>query len=238
MGKEHIVWLKETEYGSLIDEQEAAVYLGYGGQIPDEGMQMELKHCADGLLTVLRPRYMFAPIRLLPGESQIRGLMADFGGQGLFLPGEAIVSHLGDGGLAVAACLTLGGQVDTWIDGLQRESMLAALLTDALANAAVERLRAMLEKEAGDALGVPLGWLFGIGYGDLPIGLQPDFLRCIRAGEGIGLSVNAGKILSPLKSVTGFINVADGSAKGRKRCDGHCKTCPHRENCRFFPETH
>lgn len=235
MGSEHIVWLKETEYGDLVDYREAAVYLGYGEQMPDEAMLRELRQCADRLLAVLRPRYMFVPVRLLPERDPQGNLMADFGGELLSLPGRAVASHLGDGGLAVAACLTLGRQVDVWIDGLQKESMLEALLTDALANAAVERLRAALEQEVGKTLGIPVGWLFGIGYGDLPIGLQADFLQCIRAGEGIGLSVNAQKILSPLKSVTGFMNVAKESVEGKKRCDGRCGTCPQREKCRIFP---
>lgn len=238
MGAECIVWLKETEYDHLIDYREAAVYLGYGEQMPDEDMREELKHCAGRLQEVFQPRYMFVPVRLLPGRDLEGNFVADFGGEVLSLPGKAIASHLGEEGLAVAACLTLGGEVDAWIDRLQNESMLAALLTDALANAAVERLRTDLEREVEKTLGVCVGWLFGIGYEDFPIGLQPDFLRCIRAGEGIGLSVNAQKILSPLKSVTGFINIANGQGKGRKRCDGQCKTCLYRENCRFFPETH
>ncbi|MDE6874380.1 MAG: hypothetical protein K2P87_07970 [Lachnospiraceae bacterium] len=239
-----IVWVGRQEYKSLVDYREASVFLGYGEQMPDSGTERELHRLADALLDVIKPRYLFVPVRLVQdcvkrpeaagqGDPTVH-IAADFGGQCLRLPGDAIHAHLGRAGLAVAACLTLGGQVDAWIDKLQKESMLDALLADALANAAVERLRIHLEQEARDVLGLDLGWLFGIGYEDFPLALQPDFLRLAGAGEGIGLSVNTKGILIPLKSVTGFINVRDGAGNGEKHCNGRCGMCPRHEECRFF----
>lgn len=112
--------------------------------------------------------------------------------------------------------------------------MLLALLTDALANAAVERLRVHLEQTAFRETGWEPGWLFGIGYGDLPLSMQRDFLRYMHAEEEIGLCANEKLILSPLKSVTGFLNVKSGGDTKKSRCDGRCGTCLRREECRFF----
>lgn len=237
------VWVGRQEYESLVDYREAAVFLGYGEQLPDPGTEGELHRLADGLLDVIQPRYRFSLVRLLAdgagsrraeGENPPAQTAADFGGVCLALPGEAIRAHLGGEGLAVAACLTLGSRVDEWIDALEKESMLDALLADALANAAVERLRIRLEQDAGEFFGAGLGWLFGIGYEDFPLALQHDFLRCIGAAEGIGLTANAKGILTPLKSVTGFINVRDGAKGGEWRCNGRCGMCPRHEECRFF----
>lgn len=234
MQVKQIVRVKPGECAGLVDVREAAVYLGYGEQMPDDNMQGELRRCADTLIRTMRPRYMFTPVRLVREEGTQK---ADFGEERLVLPGKAIAGHLGSGELAVAACLTLGEQVDGLIDTLQKESMLDALLTDALANAAVERLRMRLEQDAKETLGLAVGWLFGIGYGDFPLAVQHDFVRCMRAGEGIGLSVNAQGILSPLKSVTGFLDVADGGQQAKNHCNGRCSTCPQHENCRFFRKT-
>ncbi len=235
MPKGQVVQLAPEKYGGLMDEQETAAYLGYGKQLPDADMLTQLRHCADMLLPALSPRYMFVPVRLLREGADAQGtLAADFGAEKLVLPGKAIRAHLGETGLAVAACLTLGEAVDERIDKLQKESMLDALLTDALANAAVERLRMELEQDVKETLGLAVGWLFGIGYEDFPLTLQHDFLRCMAAKEGIGLSVNGQGILSPLKSVTGFLDIRDGFQKGEKRCDGRCGMCQKREECRFF----
>lgn len=159
---------------------------------------------------------------------------AEFSDGNLKLPGAAIRKHLGASEYAVAACLTLGEGADELIDRLQRQSMLSALLTDALANAAVERLRLQLEGTAAKETGWRLGWLFGIGYDDLPLFLQPEFLRYMHAKEGIGLAVSEKLILSPSKSVTGFLNIKSGEDAKRSRCNGRCGTCLRREECRFF----
>lgn len=168
------------------------------------------------------------------GEGQEKTLAAEFVDGKLKLQGTAIRKHLGAADYAVAACLTLGEGVDGLIDRLQKESMLSALLTDALANAAVERLRLHFEQTAAKETGWELGWLFGIGYDDLPLSMQRDFLQFMHAEEGIGLCVSEKLILSPLKSVTGFLNVKCGESARRSRCDGRCGTCLRHEECRFF----
>ncbi len=93
--------------------------------------------------------------------------------------------------------------------------MLSALLFDALANAAVERLRGLLEERAAaDFPKLRPNWLFGIGYGDLPLALQRDVLRLTRAEEELGLGCSESLMLIPTKSVTGFLGMlpdADGA---------------------------
>lgn len=246
LSTEQAVRLERAEFQELIDYRETAFYLGYGEQEPDAGTEAELKRCAEALLAAMEPRYLFQTVRLLReengsgreekagGEGQEKALSAQFADGSLILPGEAIRKHLGVSDYAVAACLTLGKGVDELIDRLQSESMLSALLTDALANAAVERLRLHFERRAAKETGWETGWLFGIGYDDLPLSMQRDFLRLMRAGERLGLHASDKLILSPLKSVTGFLNVKCGPGTGKSRCDGRCGACLRHEECRFF----
>lgn len=155
----------------------------------------------------------------------------------LILPGKSIRKHMGKSRQAVCACLTLGREADLWIEELQQASMLESLLTDALANAAVERLRFLLERTVEEEIGCSINWLFGIGYGDLPIELQKDFLEAMQAERKIGLSCNDRQVLIPMKSVTGFMAVQnelllDGQqAKGQTCTDRGCAACSMIQTC-------
>lgn len=151
---------------------------------------------------------------------------------GLLLKGNSIKEHLGEEEFAVAGCLTLGDGVDLLIEHLEDENLLEATFADALANAAVELLRARLERDAAETFNREFGWLFGIGYGDLPLGLQKDFLWAMDAKK-IGLSVTRKMILRPSKSVTGFLNVKKREGDGAN-CNGKCSICPQRERCQVF----
>lgn len=240
---ERTVYLEEPEYGRLIDFDEAARYLGYGGASPTEEIRKELQECAGRLRAVLRPAWRYVAARL-PGEENVKQkeadegtTAADFGRERLILPGRSIENHLAGCELVLCACLTLGAEVDKCMERLQGESMLSALLFDALANAAVERLRGLLEERAAaDFPKLRPNWLFGIGYGDLPLALQRDVLRLTRAEEELGLGCSESLMLIPTKSVTGFLGMlpnADGvrnpheETAGRPDADGAQN--PHEE---------
>ena len=210
---ERTVHLEKSEYGGLIDFDEAARYLGYGEVRPTAEIQEELRECAEQLKEVLRPAWRYIAARLVREEVKEgvlpqEELAADFGGECLALPGQSIREHLAGSGLVLCSGLTLGAGVDERLELLQKESMLSALLFDALANAAVERLRVLLEEHAAaDFPDMRPNWLFGIGYGDLPLALQSDFLRLTGAKRELGLACSEKLILIPTKSVTGFLGL-------------------------------
>ena len=112
--------------------------------------------------------------------------------------------------------------------------MLKALFADALANAAVERLRVKLEQDVKETLGVSVGGMFGIGYGDLPLDLQRDFLSCMGAEEELGITATEKMILCPSKSVTGFLNLKIEEGEVKEACNGRCSRCSRRETCHIF----
>ena len=71
---------------------------------------------------------------------------------------------------------------------------------------------------------------FSPGYGDLPISLQDSFLRLVDAQKQIGLTVTTTHILTPRKSVTAIIGLANQPQNKRFR---GCAYCSMFETCAF-----
>lgn len=205
-GRRHTVALSQEEYKSLIDMQQAARYLGYGEAQPEEQIRKDLSLCAENMQQNIQPFYTYIHVPLAWQEQE--KLFAVFPEGMLPLLGSSIRKHLQGCNSVLCACLTLGSKIDNLIDQLQQKSMLLALLTDALANSGVEKLRKKLERQAAkDFLQYRINWLFGIGYGDLPLSTQKPFLDMVQAEAEIGLRCNEKYVLEPLKSVTGFIGL-------------------------------
>jgi 5-methyltetrahydrofolate--homocysteine methyltransferase len=234
MEKTKIVWIEKKEYKTLINFNMAASFLGCERNLLTGDMAEDYREAADLLIANICPRYMFQMIQLSRGQKdELFGsfpLEKFFSKEKILLTGNSIREHLGKEEIAVAGCLTLGEGADLVIAQLEQESMLKAIFADALANAAVELLRAELERDAARTFNREFGWLFGIGYGDLPLSLQKDFLEAMGAQE-IGLTATKKMILCPSKSVTGFLNVRKKDGAG---CNGKCSICPERERCHVF----
>jgi hypothetical protein len=74
-------------------------------------------------------------------------------------------------------------------------------------------------------------WRFSPGYGDLPLALQGDFLRTLGAEKRLGVTLSAGGLCIPTKTVTAVIGLSGMPLpKGKKGC-AVCRlqaTCPYR----------
>ena len=85
-----------------------------------------------------------------------------------------------------------------------------ALLTDAMAGAAIEQICNDFQEELqGRFPNMQQTMRYSPGYGDLPLSLQKDLLATLEAGKRIGLSVTESNMLTPLKSVTAIIGLRD-----------------------------
>lgn len=231
--------MKQMNPSDCINMSEAIRYLGYGNDKPDENIQEELEICKDAIIKSMQPKYMYRVFPILrEGENWY------VGEHQLVLEGSAIKDHLADCELVALGCATLSEGVDVLIDETQKHDMLHSLLLDSLANAAIEEVRMDLEKSlAEEYQEYEINWQFGIGYGDLPLSLQQDFLTLIHAKEEIGVSANNSSILIPLKSVSGFIGLKrKGNNLGqekqkelhRKTCGRNsCETCSMNDRCMF-----
>ncbi|MBE5959789.1 MAG: methionine synthase [Lachnospiraceae bacterium] len=216
----------------LLNREEMLHYLGYGENRPDEVMAEDIAYCEQQLIEAAVPKYFY---KVYPIEREENRLW--IAGHGLELKGESIKKHLEGCELVSLGCATLGKEVDELIEATQKTSMLDALLLDAAANAGIERVREKIEKELKQEYpDYRINWQFGIGYGDLPIETQAEFLKLVNAEEKIGLTCNENFLLVPVKSVTGFIGL-------KKRTEGikeveeetqrgtRCESCTMKDRC-------
>ena len=71
---------------------------------------------------------------------------------------------------------------------------------------------------------------FSPGYGDFPFTQQPDILSVLQADRFTGVTCNDSCIMTPSKSVTAIMGIADRKSRDRQ---AKCATCPNKENCNF-----
>ena len=230
------------------DKQEALRYLGYSGQVLDEGVEdryvaAEAK-CAEfrarGVFRVF-PRIDVASVDVASagvGSADVADVgpgtcgggaqgCVRLGGTSLVLPGSDIVRHL-EGAVAVALlAATLGHEADR---AIRREMALSptdgAILGAAASSqieVAVEMLHDCVRAWAVER-GLRAGDRFSPGYGDLPLSVQPAFLDAVAAGKLLGITTTPANFLAPSKSVTAIVGLFDEGAgaagTGGVACDG------------------
>ncbi len=184
--------------------EEAARYLGYGSKQPDEVILSLMRECEQPLLTACHPAYSYGIFDVEAANPELI-LLRDCA---LRLTGKDIVKHLEGCQKAVIMAATLGSGVDQLLRQLQVSSMPKALLTDAMAGAAIEQICDDIQEEIRAQL--PMyrqTWRFSPGYGDLPLSLQETLLSVVEAGKRIGLTATKSQMLSPAKSVTAIIGL-------------------------------
>ncbi len=210
-----------------LNRKEALRYLGYSGEQLDDTMKHLIDLCEEKVLAVAKPRYVYKVCNIMAIESQNHGIAVD--GCHLVLTGESIKKHLKGCDMAVLMAVTLSDSIDRLIRITQVEDMAKAVLVDSLSSVAIEQVCDKVEHIIRQAYPDKYQtFRFGIGYGDLPILLQKDFLNALDAPKRIGLNVNASYMLTPTKSVTAIIGLSDNSIEKTAR---GCQTCNMREQC-------
>ena len=181
--------------------------------------------CARELLGVVRPRWAARTFELTPEEGGVRL------SSGLLLPGEDLKRPLAGCRRAVLFCATLSAQADALIRRAESGDMLRALALDSCATAAVEQLCDQIELELQRQFpGSFFPFRYSPGYGDLPLTLQSSLLALLDAPRQVGLCASASHILTPRKSVTAILGVADHPIQASVRS---CLGCPARESCQY-----
>lgn len=205
-----------------INRDEAFRYMGQRGGLT-EGLNRLADECEARLLEAMSPKFVFAVFGIEHGES------VSVSGTPLVLRGESIREHLKDCEKCVLMAATLGAGADSVIREFESNAVEKAFVADAFASAAIEQVCDMAEAEIRERLaGFNLTWRFSPGYGDLPLGIQREFLEILNAQKRIGLTVTDSLILIPRKSVTAIIGISDHEITPKTR---GCSTCQIREKC-------
>ena len=122
--------------------------------------------------------------------------------------GHSICNHLKDSSKAVLLCATIGPDVDRLIKKVQLQDMAYALVVDAMAGVMIETVCDNIEKELINIYKPRnMTFRFGLGYGDLPIEQEPEFLNLLNAQKEIGVCSSSSYLLTPCKSVACIIGL-------------------------------
>lgn len=195
----------------------------------DEQLSAVLDDCILHLCESAQPRTVY---RVFPVTHTAEGVTLG----GLPLLGKDIALHLTGCKEAVLFAATLSASVDTLIRRVSVTDMTRALMLDAAAAAAVERVCNDLEAEIREKHPYPYYTArFSAGYGDFPITQQGDLIRMLDAPRRIGLTVTQAQTLLPMKSVTAVIGLSHSPVKDARHfcCGNSCDECPYHENCQI-----
>lgn len=193
----------------------------------DDNLSAMLDACTEKLCAAAQPRTIY---RVLPVEHTAEGVTLG----GLPLQGQDIALHLTGCKEAVLLAVTLSAPVDALIRRASVTDMTQAVMYDAIAGAAVERVCNDLEAEIRAKYPYPYYTArFSAGYGDFPITQQGALVRLLDATRKIGLTVTPAQTLVPMKSVTAVIGMSHQPVKDARRfcCGNSCEECPYNETC-------
>lgn len=209
-----------------LDKNEALRYMGHRGEDIDEQLDKLITKCEKEVLRCVKPRFVYKVCDISREEKGI--LVKD---TNLFLTGNSIKKHLDGCDKAVLMAVTISADADRLIRIAQIRDMAEAVVIDSLCSVAVEQAcdRAeLIIKEENP--GYYQTFRFGLGYGDLPISLQGQFLHVLNAPKQIGLNVSSTDMLTPTKSVTAVIGLSKNTIPQRAR---GCQTCSMNKKCQF-----
>ena len=128
---------------------------------------------------------------------------------------------------AVVFSATLGVEIDRAILKYSKISPVKALFLQAIGT---ERIESLCGAFCAD---LPLATArFSPGYGDLPLQTQTEIFALLDCERKIGLTLTESLLMSPTKSVTAFVGLAD---KACVRTETGCSTCA-KMDCAFRSE--
>jgi hypothetical protein len=200
--------------------------MGYRGSTAPDALCADLARCEGLLLQTARPRVLWRLFDLLP-DGTLAGTDYRPGGQD-------IRNHLRSCDQVVLMAATLGAEAEALIRRAQKRDMADAVILDAVGSAAIENVCDNLCADLAETLSPRcLTDRFSPGYGDLPLSDQETFFLILELERRIGVSLTAGGLMIPQKSVTAFIGVADEPPEQRRR---GCESCAHFQDCAFRKE--
>lgn len=204
-----------------IDRATVLRYLGAGGWTPDAATDALLDRAEAAVRDAATPRGIWRrlPLTALPLEEA----------------GTDLARHLKGCRELVLMAVTLGSGLDGMIRRLEITDIALGAAADATASAWMEDFCDGLEGEIRRKLsgeGLFLTGRFSPGYGDCPLTLQDPLCLALDTVRGVGLALTPEHLMTPRKSVTAILGVADHPVTGARAGCGHCllwETCAYRK---------
>ena len=202
-----------------IDRATALRYMGAAGWEPDRASAALLDQAEQRLMQTVTPR---AAWRVFPP-----------GNLPLDNRGEDLKRHLAGCDEILVMVATLGSEVDALLRRLELTDIALAAASDAMASVMLEQVCDDLEEELRAGMtkrGRYLTGRFAPGYGDCPLELNDVICQAVDSVRGCGLAVTPQHLLTPRKSTSALLGVADHPVTGTL---AGCSTCHLREICDF-----
>ena len=147
----------------------------------------------------------------------------------------ALAKNLSGCERVVVFAATVGIEIDRIIKKYSRLDLSKAVFMQAIG---AERIEALCDafcnklKDEQSKKGMFLRPRFSAGYGDLSIELQRDIICALDCSRRIGITLNESLLMSPSKSVTAIVGIAN-----KKHCSSEfgCVNCNNKE-CSFRKE--
>ena len=185
-----------------LSQREIARYLGYGAAPLPAEVAAYARQCEAELTAAATPRSL--------GRRLSRSLFA---------------------GQSILYAVTLGAEADRLLRRWGAQNMAKAAVGQAVCatwlDTLCEEYCAALLPELGP--GVYLTAPFSPGYGDWPLAAQAQVLALLDAPRRLGLTLTAGGMLAPEKSVTALVGLSD---RPEEHCGQRCMGC-NKTDCPF-----
>ena len=209
---------------SSINRAEVLRYLGYNGIGADETINSLIDECE--ALKAAVPRYVYRVVDVTQVDEGVR-----LEGTSVTLKGNSIKEHLKGCNKAALIAVTISDGIDRMLRVMQASDLAKAVISDSMASAAIEqvcdKVEAVIKEELPE---YNQTFRFGIGYGDLPLSQQGEFLKILNAPKLIGLNIGKTDMMTPTKSVTAVIGLTTGEVSSKKK---GCMSCNLKGTCRF-----
>ena len=147
--------------------------------------------------------------------------------------GSDLTRHLQGCDEVLLLAATLGAEVDKLLRRMELTDIALAAAADALASVLLEQVCDELENEIRaqiEAQGVFMTGRYAPGYGDCPLELNDALCLAADTVRGCGLAVTPQHLLTPRKSTTAILGIADHPVTGTR---AGCATCHLKETCSF-----
>ncbi|MDR0921023.1 MAG: methionine synthase [Lactobacillales bacterium] len=209
--------MKQREKMLPLEKSEVLRYLGYRRKqeltVPVEKMVNELML---EVQQVSHPRYSYKIFDVRVDEEN---QAIQVGDTELLLTGKHIYSHLKNAEQVVLLAATLGIEVERQTRLYEMTDMTKAFILDACCVEYIEKICDLAECDIDEMVGEDwtLNRRFSPGYGDLPLSVQPDFLRIMEADKKLGLHLTDTLLMVPRKSVTAIIGLFSEAKMARPR---------------------
>ena len=185
-----------------LDIDEIKRYINYEGKL-DEITKSTVNKAVKLVEETVRPKYVlnYFPIKIEDSKIEVEKTIISW-------ESNSLAKHLENCHSVVLLLVTLGSDLDQLIKRLEITDISLAFVVNAVAGEYLEKYIDYIQDNEINSTGY-LTSRFSIGYGDLDIEYQDDFVKVLEGAKRIGINVLPSHLMVPSKSVSAIIGLSD-----------------------------